>query len=1122
MAFNMNSIQTIKIVAGFEMKTLLRSWFFRIFAGLFIIGIGIFNVAAFIKSSGAPWLYRALPASIPYANLIILNLGQAIVAVFLASEFLKQDRKNDTVEVIYARSMTNAQYIFGKTLGILSVFIMLNFLILILGMGFSFLSGDSAKGIGEFFLYPILISIPTLVFILGLSFFLMTVLKNQAITFIIILGYIALTIFYLNDKYYHLFDYIAYKVPMMNSTIAGFGNLTEIVIHRSIYLFIGIGLIFFTIYKLPRLPQSKIFSFTPLLFTFIFVFAGFFCAYSFINLKKENIEQKKQMIALNNKYAYYPRVHVDECKLHVEHLINKINVNAELTVTNKSNKTIDTLIFSINPGLKIKSVEINNVKVPFTRELHLIKIHGSMKKDITLSKKITFNYEGTINENTHFLDKNPDEYQDDFNIEMFRARKRFAYIQKDFVCLTSESLWYPISGVTYATIRPAFHQPDFTKFNLIIKTSDHLQAVSQGTCQNIAQGEFEFKNKYPLPQLSLLIADYQKYSVTVDSVEYSIYSTKGNDFYLEHFTEFKDTMPAIIRELRNEYESLLGLKYGFDRFTFAEVPIHFALDKHIWSAVSDAVQPEIIFYPEKGVIMEETDFRNRRDRFEKKMKENNEEVSPEELQCRIFKRFIRGNLMAPPSEWYQFSEIVDKYTYSLIPEYYTFVTQLESEKWPILNLALEVYLLERNEGNVSSNRWFFRGISKGEKINLELKQSSLKELITNGVEPMKEDENNGNPLTINDIVLAKGDYLFSLFRARYGENEFNKMLNNLISRNQHKPFLFDELEKDIQVSFNGSISTEIDRWYTKTQLPGFLIKDLQTYKVLDGEFTKYQIRYKIANPESIDGIITVNIDLDDKSNARSFTSDAPEQPDYSKKIYIPANTAKEIGVIFPTEPTRMNIYTNISENLPNNLVYEFSGFDGLKKVALMDEIKDYPVFSEIRNDNEIIVDNEDPGFKYIQKTNESYLKSIFNKNKEERYKYSGIQFWNPPSEWKPVLRSGFYGKYVRSGMYTRSGEGDRIAQWNAKLNESAYYDVYCNIEKININWDRNKKKSNYNFKIYHDDGMDEITLADEEVEVGWNYMGTFYISPENAKVELTNKSIGKMVFADAIKWVRND
>jgi hypothetical protein len=1136
----MNSIQTIRMIARFEMKTLLRSWFFRIFAGLSIIGLGIFNVAVFVESTNAPWLYRAIPASIPYANLIILNLGQAIVAVFLASEFLKQDRKNDTVEVIYARSMTNSQYIIGKALGILSVFIFLNLVILIFGMGFSFLSADSAKGLGEFFLYPILISIPTLVFILGLSFFLMTILKNQAITFIILLGYIAVSIFYLSDKAYHLFDYIAYRIPMMNSMIGGFGNLYEIVIHRSIYLLIGIGLILFTVFKLQRLPQSNHYKYFPLILGLLFTFSGVYLGFKYVKIKEDAITQKKQFVQLNNQNVLSPRVHIQECNLNLTHLEKKIQVQADLIIINKNKKPIDTLVFSLNPDLIIEKITFNTNEVYFKRELHLVKIKTPDLINPGSENHISFYYQGSINENTYSLDKNLDEYKDYFPMEMFKARKRFAYLQKDFVCLTSEALWYPLSGVTYSTEKPAYHHTDFTNYKLHVKTSDDLVAVSQGEVKDLGNGEFSFANDAALPQISLLIADYEKRSVTVDSVEYSIYSTKGNDFYLSHFTEFKDTMPAIIRELRDEYETLLNLKYGFKRFSFAEVPVHFALDKHVWSVTSNAVQPEIIFYPEKGVIMEETDFRNRRKGFEKRMKENNEEVSPEELQCRIFKRFIRGNLMAPPTEWYQFSEVVDKYTYSLIPNYYSFITQLESEDWPVLNLALEVYLRERNVNNVSSSRWFFRGISKGEKINLELKQSNLSDLIKNGVEKEKENRENGDPLTINDLILAKGDYLFSLFRARYGDYEFNKVLNDLIKQNQHKAFSVDDFESQIKAQLEDSINkksflknpikykyidsikNEIDRWYTSTQLPGFLIKDLQTYKVLDGEYTKYQVRFKIANPENIDGIITMNIDLDDKSNSRSFTSDAPEQPDYTRKIYIPGKSAKEIGIIFPTEPTRMNIFTSISENLPNNLIYEFTGFDDLKKVAILDGIKEYPLFDDIAGTNEFVVDNEDDNFSFIQESNESYLKSIINKDKKDRYKYSGIHFWNPPSEWKPVLRSGFYGKYVRSGMYTRSGDGTRISQWKPELPSGAYYDVYCNIVKIDIEWNQEKRKSNYNFKIYHDDGMDEITLSDEEIDVGWNYMGTFYISPENAKVELTNKSIGKMVFADAIKWIKND
>lgn len=1118
----MNSLQLIRIIARFELKTLLRSWFFRIFAGLFIVGLGIFNVAVFVDSSGSPWMYRSLPAAIPYANLIILNLGQAIVAVFLASEFLKQDKKNDTVEVIYARSMTNAQYILGKALGILSVFIILNFIILILGMGFSFLSADSAKGIGEFFLYPLLISIPTLVFILGLAFFLMTVLKNQAITFIILLGYIALTIFYLNEKYYQVFDYIAYQVPMMNSMISGFGNITEIVIQRGIYFLTGIGLIFFTVFKLQRLPQSKKMKSFPLLLAIIFIVGGIYLGYTYVNLKKSVIREKKEMITLNNKYCNNPRVYVNESNLSLEHLNNRIKVQAKLNVENKTNQSIDELIFNLNPSLKISSIKINNKDVKFSRELHLIHIPYLNKLNPKQKINISFDYSGSINENTHLLDQDLEEYKDYFSMEIFKARKRFAYIQNDFVCLTSESLWYPTSGVTYATDKPAYHQPDFTKFSLNVKTKPNLTAVSQGESFDKEEGAYQFINENPLPKISLLIAKYNKYSINVDSTEYAIYTTKGNEYYLDHFQEFKDTLPSIIRDLKNEYETLLDLKYGFNRFAFAEVPIHFALDKHIWSVTSDAVQPEIIFYPEKGVVMEETDFKRRKKRYEKRMKENNEEVTPEELQIRIFKRFIRGNLMAPPTEWYQFNEIVDKFTYSLIPNYYGFLTQIESEQYPILNLSMEIYLRERNVNNVSSNRWFWRGISKGEKINLELKESSLKKLLKNGVRKGNENDEDGDPLTINEIILAKGDYLFSLFRARYGDKEFNQFVNNLISNHKNKPITFKEFKIEFEKYFKDNIQNDIEQWYTKKELPGFLIKDLETYKVLDGEYTKYQVRYKISNPEETDGIITVTIDLDDKSNQRSFSSDGPQEPDFSRKIFIPAHAAKEFGVVFPTEPTRMNIYTNISENLPNNLIYEFSGFDELRNTPILDNINDYPLFTDINKPNEIIVDNEDDNFEIIQESNESYLRTLINKNREDKYKYSGLRFWNPPSEWKPVLRSEFYGKYVRSAVYTKTGEGDRMVRWNANLTNDGYYDIYCHIPKIDIQWSREKRKPNYNFKVYHDDGVDEITLSYEEIDQGWNYIGTFYISPENAKVELSNKSVGMMIYGDAVKWIKNE
>ena len=108
-----------------------------------------------------------------------------------------------------------------------------------------------------YLLYFFLISVPTLIFIIGLAIFLMLVLKNQALTFVLLLGYIGLTVFYIEDKFYYLFDYMAYSLPLVKSSIVGFSNWEVILNHRGIYLLAGLAFVFFTISLFRRLPNSS-------------------------------------------------------------------------------------------------------------------------------------------------------------------------------------------------------------------------------------------------------------------------------------------------------------------------------------------------------------------------------------------------------------------------------------------------------------------------------------------------------------------------------------------------------------------------------------------------------------------------------------------------------------------------------------------------------------------------------------------------------------------------------------------------------------------------------------------------------------------------------------------------
>ena len=60
----------------------------------------------------------------------------------------------------------------------------------------------------------------------------------------------------------------------------------------------------------------------------------------------------------------------------------------------------------------------------------------------------------------------------------------------------------------------------------------------------------------------------------------------------------------------------------------------------------------------------------------------------------------------------------------------------------------------------------------------------------------------------------------------------------------------------------------------------------------------------------------------------------------------------------------------------------------------------------------------------------------------------------------------------------------------------------------------------FHFVVYHDDGQDEVALNMDQTEGGWTFLGTYFISEGTAKIELTDKSKGRLVFADAVKWVK--
>jgi len=187
----MISVHNIRTVARYEAKTLRRSWLFRLFSIGTLFILILFNIGMFSPVGDEDWESVSIASTLPHMNLYLINIAQALIIVFLASDFLKRDKKLDTNEVLYTRPMSNLEYITGKSLGILRLFLGLNLLILLVCLIINIIARNTSVDFASYITHLLIISLPTLIFSLGFAYIMMSVVRNQSITFLLRQGRIS-------------------------------------------------------------------------------------------------------------------------------------------------------------------------------------------------------------------------------------------------------------------------------------------------------------------------------------------------------------------------------------------------------------------------------------------------------------------------------------------------------------------------------------------------------------------------------------------------------------------------------------------------------------------------------------------------------------------------------------------------------------------------------------------------------------------------------------------------------------------------------------------------------------------------------------------------------------------
>ncbi len=1109
----MISIKNILTIAGYESRVLWRNWFFRI-VGLAGLGfITIFNLAVFSELNTPQWYFFANSWIMPSVSMVMISIPQVAAVIFLATGLIRKDKKLDTNEVFFVRPITNLDYVFGKALALFKLFFLLNLVLNCIPLIVNLTNPFATFNAPAFIIFPLLTSVPTIVFVTGISFLLVTLIRNQPIAIVLLIGLAGVELIYYFDKLSNILDFMAFRLSMLPSDLTGFVDMEFALWHRSFYFLTGIAFLFLTAFFLDRLPGYRVARLATGAMGVAVLVLSSAIMLRLWDMRQSPISLRQEMIAVNGKWANVPNADIMSHTLDIEWLGHEIGGTSEMVVKNNSGQALHQLYFTLNPGLVVHDVSVNDQPAENSRDLHIVSLGKGIYLAPGQETTIRISYRGTISEAAAHLEVARERYDAAREYILYSLKKKYAFLQPDYVLLTKDVLWYPDTQVGYSKESAVSERLSFTDFQLRVKTPAGKVAVSQG--ELVQSGDiYHFKPEYPLPQISLAIGDYVKKEITVDSVTYAVYHYPKNDYFAKQLNQLADTLAHLIKDNVNEYEDAQKITYPFRRFQFVEVPLHFATYNKIYESHQAYLQPETVYWPEEGGNIKQFDFRRQlRDMNQQAAKEN-QVLTDKQKQANVFNALVRNVFTKQVgSTWVYDGKDADKPDYSVFPNYYAYNSGVVSKEWPLLNRSIATYLRndKQTQNDYSRN---INGISFTEECNNLMRKSAMSEILT--AADFSE---------ISKSVSLKSQYLFSYLSYTVGESNFKEFLFDWVNTHRHQLTSYQDFRQAMTYRFGVDIDPIIRKVYSETAQAGFEILSVQKYEIMDGDRKRYQVTVEAKNSGDGDGVIEIKFNTgeraDDDYYSVKVNEEAVEEAPGQLSV-IKQGETKLFGFVLDEKPNNITINTIISKNIPSVITMSLGALSKQERGTLFagERVVEQAGKAGIQ---EVIVDNEDAGFTTFSPIEPTILKAWLDSRNQKEQKYYGS--WSRSyAKWLATTGSDFYGRVIRSAHFTRAGSGEKIATWAPELPDDGFYDIYVFMKGKNQNEfhgrDGDSRQFDYHYIINNADGTDNVQYNISNAEPGWNYLGSYYFAKTGGSVSLTDECELRTVYADAVKWVK--
>ena len=833
-----------------------------------------------------------------------------------------------------------------------------------------------------------------------------------------------------------------------------------------------------------------------------------------------------------------------------------IALNLELDVSLDSDRDIDYVLFSFNPGYSISYLAAAGERVNDHEFRHgLLKIPATyFSSEVTTLEVVA---KGRPNIRFAYLDsiKTLSNIVGSDVRQLRHLGTENAIFHSKFVALLPGIKWYPISGTSTNEDDWLHRKQDFFKLDLEVFVPQNWIVAGPAmrkSKSDLVPRNYRFRQPNPIPEFALVGSQFESASVEVEGVLFEVL------FSSAHHATFKTFEPAV-SAIRHRLQSIManlsarGFVYPYDSMTLVEVPSVLRVFGGGKKMSTVMCPPGMFMIRESTIPTFPLEALLDKSSHQARKQHSISEEIWQTWRVQAIEDYFNHPMFESNIKANFYRNLLTHQTQATGPGAHTLQALLQElslgpfypyPAYFYLDLALDRNLLDIASVNIGEIFATYRDLSARDS-KLELHKRWLARLNSSSVWNLVEsvefhfDEFGEEHIglahrALNYRTRKLAEYLQDAIPSELLTRALTDLRNIYLGKN----YSYDEF---VNVFANQVILLEdlVGDMIDVSNLPGFIATNPTMKELVHPDHTFYEMTFTLINGEPIAGPVSLALSFQNSLFGHISV-------DVSPPLLMEANQSVEIVLESPNPIRHVWVRPYLSQNrtdlrvdLP--LSTDFRSIEYVQNVK--PQIKSIQAVEwEEQELSAITVDDLDVDFSVFNepptstfdRTVSRLVRQFF--GSEEVYWDQGlIEFqhdisWNNGT-WLRIVDPTAFGKYRRTFAMASGGDGaatvifstelPRLGEWQLE-----YHLPHGQVEQ-SIRYLEDFQFNTTNFiggtiylEVHHGIIKSPMVLSNSGFDRGWQDLGIFNITDTDVAVVVSSKTdkLGTSVFADAVRW----